>query len=52
MNYNELNYYHANPFYKQDYLPNRAWYNREARAYPSQIPSGKDFVADSGRKHF
>jgi len=28
MNYNESHFYHANPYYKQDYLPDRAWYNR------------------------
>lgn len=52
MNYNELNFYHRNPYYKQDFLPDRAWYNREAKAYPSEIPSGKDFLPDNGRKHF
>lgn len=52
MNYNELNFYHRNPYYKQDFIPDRAWYNREAKAYPSEIPSGKDFLPDIGRKHF
>ena len=52
MNYNQLNYYHSNPFYKQHFLLDRAWFNREAKAYPSEMPSGKDFFTDNGRKHF
>jgi len=35
MNINELNYYHRNPFYQQDFIPDRAWFNREAKQYPA-----------------
>ena len=31
MNYNELTYHKASPFYKQGYLPDRAWYNRKPK---------------------
>jgi len=41
MRYNELSYHKANPFYKQDYLPDRAWYNRKPKEYPSEIPTGQ-----------
>lgn len=33
-------------------MPDRAWYNRETRAYPSQMPSGKDFLPQNSRKHY
>jgi len=31
MNLNELTYFRANPHYKQDYMPDRAWYNRKKK---------------------
>ena len=52
MNYNELSYHKASPFYKQDFLPDRAWFNRKPKDFPSEIPSGQDYFVDSGRKHF
>jgi len=52
MNINELNYYHRNPFYQQDFIPDRAWFNREAKQYPAEIPSGKDFLPSNSRKHY
>ena len=35
MRYNELTYHKASPFYKQDFLPDRAWFNRKPKEYPS-----------------
>jgi hypothetical protein len=52
MRYNELTYHKASPFYKQDYLPDRAWYNRKPKDFPSEIPTGQDYFVDNGRKHF
>jgi hypothetical protein len=52
MRYNELTYHKASPFYKQDYLPDRAWFNRKPKDFPSEIPTGQDYFVDSGRKHF
>lgn len=52
MNYNELTFHKANPFYKQDFIPDRAWFNRKAKDFPSEMPSGKDYFVESGRKHF
>lgn len=52
MRYNELTYHKANPFYKQDFLPDRAWFNRKPKDFPSEIPTGQDYFTYSGRKHF
>lgn len=52
MNYNELTFHKANPFYKQDFMPDRAWFNRKSKDFPSEMPSGKDYFVESGRKHF
>lgn len=52
MNYNERTYFRANPFYRQDFLPDRAWHNRVAKEYPSQMPSGVDFTPNIGRKGY
>jgi hypothetical protein len=52
MNYNELTFHKANPFYKQDFMPDRAWFNRNPKEFPSQLPSGKEYFVDTGRKHY
>ena len=52
MRYNELTYHKANPFYKQDFLPDCAWLNRKPKGFPSEIPTGQDYFVYSGRKHF
>lgn len=52
MRYNELTYHKANPFFKQGFLPDRAWYNRKPKEFPSEIPTGDQYFTDSGRKHY
>ena len=52
MNLNEFTYHKASPFYKQDFLPDRAWYNRKPKEFPSEFPSGQEFFPENGRRHY
>jgi hypothetical protein len=52
MRYNELTYHKANPFYKQDFIPDIAWLNRKPKEYPSEIPTGQDYFVEVGRRHY
>lgn len=52
MYYNESSYYRANPFYRQGYIPDRAFVNRKVQENLVEMPQGDSAFDPTRRKHF
>ena len=49
---NGTNYYRANPFHKQGYLPDIAYKNRKIPDYRVEMPQGDSSFEPTQKKHF
>lgn len=52
MNYNQFNYYRANPYYEQGSIPPIAHKNRKRAEFMVEMPQGEKHIDYVGRKHY
>lgn len=50
--YNESQFYRANPFASQGYIPSGSMKNRKQPDFQTELPQGIDYFEPSARKHF
>ena len=52
MDYNRFDYYRANPYYQEGYIPPIAHKNRKKPEFLTELPQGEKHFDFLGRKHY